>query len=70
MRPKEDFPWFWGCPGDGLMVDRTDFGGGADYDGSRWNDLHYTNAVKQAARTAWAAREVTRVGEALDRTGR
>ncbi len=55
LRPREGYPWFWGCPGDGSGVERTDFPGGPDFDGNRWNDLHYTNAVKRAAR---ARREV------------
>ena len=50
IRPREDFPWFWSCPGDGTDADRTDFSGGPDFDGNRWNDLHYTNATKRAAR--------------------
>ncbi|HRZ84493.1 MAG TPA: SAM-dependent methyltransferase, partial [Candidatus Hydrogenedentes bacterium] len=45
QRPKEDFPWFWGWD------EKTqDFPGGKIFDGVRWNDLHYTNAAKQAAR--------------------
>lgn len=50
LRPKADFPWFWGCPGKGSMDDRTDFMGGASFDGNRWNDLHYSRAVKDATR--------------------
>ena len=50
LRPREQYPWFWGCPGDGTRSERTDFPGGPDYDGNRWNDLHYTNATKRAAR--------------------
>lgn len=44
-RPKADYPWFWSW-------DETteDFAGGKKFDGSRWNDCHYTNAFKQAAR--------------------
>ena len=44
-RDKEDHPWFWGW--DGVSAD---FAGGAEFDGKRWNDLHYSNAFKQAAR--------------------
>lgn len=44
-RDKADYPWFWGW--DGV---RRDFPGGAEFDGNRWNDLHYSRAVKQAAR--------------------
>ena len=50
LRPREDYPWFWNCPGDGPQAGCTDFLGGSDFDGNRWNDLHYTNAVKTAAR--------------------
>ena len=52
MRPREDFPWFWGCPGSGSDVQRTDFSAvpDAEFDGNRWNDLHYTREVKRAAR--------------------
>ena len=51
-RPREDFPWFWGCPGTGSKDARTDFRAPLDatFDGNRWNDLHYTRAVKKAAR--------------------
>jgi hypothetical protein len=52
LRPREDFPWFWGCPGEGTPADRTDFTGGREFDGNRWNDLHYSNEVKRAARSA------------------
>ncbi len=51
LRPREDYPWFWGCQGGGTLTERTDFLGGSDFDGNRWNDLHYTNAVKRAARS-------------------
>ncbi len=50
LRPREDYPWFWNCPGDGPQTGCTDFLGGSDFDGNRWNDLHYTNAVKTTAR--------------------
>ncbi|HVQ76900.1 MAG TPA: SAM-dependent DNA methyltransferase [Candidatus Binatia bacterium] len=50
LRPKADFPWFWECPGDGQLDQRADFSGGHAFDGNRWNDLHYTNAAKRAAR--------------------
>ena len=51
LRPREEYPWFWDRPGDGTRTERTDFPGGPDFDGNRWNDLHYTNAVKRAARS-------------------
>ena len=44
-RDKEDYPWFWGWDGTS-----EDFPGGAEFDGNRWNDLHYSRAFKQAAR--------------------
>ena len=51
-RHPEDFPWFWDCPGAGSEGQRTDFGAAldADFDGHRWNDLHYTRQIKVAAR--------------------
>ncbi len=51
-RPREDFPWFWGCPGGGSETQRTDFRAAPDasFDGNRWNDLHYRRAAKEAAR--------------------
>ena len=51
-RPREDFPWFWGCPGGGSEAARTDFRAApdAEFDGIRWNDLHYSTVVKRAAR--------------------
>ena len=51
LRPREHYPWYWNCPGDGTSAERTDFPGGAHFDGNRWNDLHYTKAAKQAARS-------------------
>ncbi len=52
LRPREDFPWFYSCPGQGVEADRADYvaAPGAEYDGARWNDLHYTRVVKEAAR--------------------
>jgi len=44
-REKADFPWFWGWD-----ESTQDFAGGKDFDGNRWNDLHYTRAAKLAAR--------------------
>ncbi len=49
VRDKADFPWFWGwTPEDPTLA--TDFAGGAEFDGNRWNGLHYSNDVKRAAR--------------------
>ena len=50
LRPKLEFPSFWSCSGDGTIEERTDCAGGSEFDGNRWNDLHYTNACKKAAR--------------------
>ena len=50
LRSKLEFPWFWSCPGAGMIEERTDLSGGLKFDGNRWNDLHYTNACKKAAR--------------------
>jgi hypothetical protein len=44
-REKADFPWFWGWD-----ESAQDFVGGEDFDGNRWNDLHYSRAAKLAAR--------------------
>jgi hypothetical protein len=44
-REKADFPWFWGWD-----ESTQDFVGGSEFDGNRWNDLHYTRAAKLAAR--------------------
>ena len=60
LRPREDYPWFWACPGDGTRAERTDFPGGTHFDGNRWNDLHYTNAMKSAARERERERATTR----------
>ena len=51
-RPREDFPWFWGCQGDADEAQRTDFFAEPDarFDGNRWNDQHYTTSCKGAAR--------------------
>lgn len=47
QRPKDEYPWFWGWD------EKTeDFAGGKTFDGNRWNDCHYTNKFKQAARDA------------------
>ena len=57
-RPRGEFPWFWGCPGRGSEATRTDFEtGDARFDGQRWNDLHYTRAVKEAARERYTRAE-------------
>jgi hypothetical protein len=50
QRPKADFPWFWSCDPDSNPAQSTDFAGGREFTGERWNDLHYTLAAKAAAR--------------------
>ncbi|MDJ0448833.1 N-6 DNA methylase [Methylocystis sp. JR02] len=50
-RDKTDYPWFWGW-----NEASADFVGGATFDGNRWNDLHYSRAVKQATRKRHAAK--------------
>jgi hypothetical protein len=45
-RPKNEFPWFWTWD----ESDKPDFAGGKEFDGNRWNDLHYTREFKQKAR--------------------
>jgi hypothetical protein len=47
QRPKAEYPWFWSWD-----VKTIDFTGGKTFDGNRWNDCHYTNKAKQAAREA------------------
>ncbi len=51
-RSREDFPWFWGCPGGGSEGERIDFRAATDaeFDGQRWNDLHYSVSFKKGAR--------------------
>jgi hypothetical protein len=44
-RDKDSSPWFW-C-WDGRSIN---FLGSKKFDGVRWNDLHYSRAVKHAAR--------------------
>lgn len=54
-RDRADYPWFWSLG----AADTLNFGGGAEYDGARHNDLHYTRAFKTAARER-AAEEAKR----------
>ena len=44
-RDQADYPWFWGWD-----QSTANFTGGAEFDGNRWNDLHYSRATKQSAR--------------------
>ena len=59
FREKESFPWFWNFSGNGTRPERTDFSGSREFDGNRWNDLHYTNAAKTVARSRRAAEAAT-----------
>ena len=63
LRPREEFPWFWSCPGAIGKAERTDFPGGPDFDGNRWNDLHYTAVAKHQARERARERERTMAEE-------
>ena len=59
-RAREGFPWFWGFPGSAAEeAQRTDFlaDPDAEFDGNRWNDLHYSPAVKIAARGGYQVTE-------------
>ena len=44
-RLKAEYPWFWGWD-----EQTEDFVGGKEFDGNRWNECHYSNSIKQAAR--------------------
>ena len=50
QRPKAQFPWFWSCLPEDKPEHVTDFTGGTEFTGERWNNLHYTLAAKKAAR--------------------
>jgi hypothetical protein len=43
-RNNDDYPWFW-------VWDESsaDFAGGTEFDGNRWNDLHYSRGMRQSA---------------------
>ena len=60
-RPKKDFPWFWSCDPEANPAHETDFTGGREFTGERWNEVHYTLAVKKAAREAENHRTVGKV---------
>lgn len=45
QRPKEEFPWFWGWD-----EKATDFTGGTEFKGERFNDCHYSIDFKRLAR--------------------
>jgi len=44
-RSREEFPWFWSWDGK-----TDDFGGDKEFDGVRWNELHYSLGAKEKAR--------------------
>jgi hypothetical protein len=44
-RAKEEFPWLWSWD-----EQSHDFIGGKEFDGARWNDLHYSLDTKRKAR--------------------
>ena len=52
LRLRANFLRFWGCPSNASEGQRTDSSAApdAEFDGNRWNDLHYTAVAKQAAR--------------------
>ncbi len=59
-RPIEDYPWFWGnvdAASSRVDYDGKSQDGSSTFTGDRWNDLHYSIAVKQAARDAAKNRE-------------
>jgi hypothetical protein len=51
-RSRDDYPWFWGWDGSA-----PDFRGSHTFDGNRWNDLHYSRALKVEARARRARSE-------------
>ena len=65
LRPREHFPWFWGCQPDEDTSLEEDFGvatpetdpSGTVFDGARWNALHYTRAAKELARKRFREEE-------------
>ncbi len=50
VRLQKDFPWFWSCDPESNPQHATDYSGGSTFTGERWNNIHYTLAVKKAAR--------------------
>jgi hypothetical protein len=45
LRPEDEYPWFWSWD-----EQAQDFLGNDDFDGNRWNNLHYTNETKRKAK--------------------
>ena len=56
-RPKAQFPWFWSCLPEDKPEHVTDFTGGLEFTGERWNNLHYTLAAKKAARAKFTPKK-------------
>jgi len=56
-RPKTQFPWFWSCMPEDKPEHVTDFVGGSEFTGERWNNLHYTLAAKKAARAKFTPKK-------------
>ena len=57
QRPKAQFPWFWSCLPEDKPEHITDFAGGLEFTGERWNNLHYTLATKKAARAKFSPKK-------------
>lgn len=57
QRPKAQFPWFFSCLPKDKPDHVTDFAGGAEFTGERWNNLHYTLAAKKAARAKFTPKK-------------
>ena len=56
-RLKAQFPWFWSCLPEDKPEHVTDFAGGAEFTGERWNNLHHTLAAKKAARAKFSPKK-------------
>jgi len=57
QRLKAQFPWFWSCLPEDKAEHVTDFTGGPEFTGERWNNLHYTLATKKAARAKFSPKK-------------
>lgn len=57
QRPKAQFPWFWSCLPEDKPEHVTDFTGGSEFTGERWNNLHYSLATKKAARAKFSPKK-------------
>ena len=57
QRPKAQFLWFWSCLPEDKPDHVTDFAGGAEFTGERWNNLHYSLATKKAARAKFTSKK-------------